>query len=117
MLVAPQHAPSRDVDFSNGISHCIGLWNITVEACQDSTAVAKHITMQDLAVGNFHYRLTLHTGQILQVGRPRKDHPAAKLPSKFKQMVPFLCVEGKPSSSAINFVVVKTTHAHALALS
>ena len=62
-----------------------------------ATPTAVGLTMDNVLSGQFDYVLPLYQGQSLCVGQVKGlTHPAGQLDPKFRKMIPFLTVTGKP---------------------
>ena len=62
--------------------------------------------MDNVLSGKFKYLLTVHEGQTLCVGQVKGlNHPAGSLDPKFRKMIPFVTVNGKPGVKCWDIVV------------
>jgi hypothetical protein len=92
----------------DGPSVRINAWTIGVttmllggagNATSTATPTAVGLTMDNVLSGQFEYVLPLYQGQSLCVGQVKGlTHPAGHLDPKFRKMIPFLTVTGKPKS-------------------
>ena len=81
-------------------------WTLTISnvpKAADSGAPTNinYIKMDNVCSGSFSYTIQYRSGQSLTLGHVKgTTHPAGLLDPKFRKMIPFVKVEGKPNETS-----------------